>query len=79
MKQGKIIDLKIINSAKFIKMPVSSRILYYDLITRSDDDGVVKAVNVIKKTGAKVDDLKILVSKGFVKIINDDFTCFVLH
>lgn len=33
----------VINSARFLTMPPSSRLLYYDLGMAADDDGVVEA------------------------------------
>ncbi len=77
MAQRRMVSLKIIDSAKFIKMPVSSRAFYYDLITRADDDGVVEAFNIMRITGATEDDLKVLVSKGFVIVLNDDLVSFI--
>lgn len=77
MAQRRMISLKIVDSAKFIKMPVSSRTLYYDLIIRADDDGVVEAFNVMRITGATEDDLRVLVSKGFVIILNEDLVSFI--
>ena len=59
MAQRRMFPIKIIDSAKFLKMPVSSRLLYYDLGMRADDDGVVEAFNVIRMTGATEDDLKV--------------------
>jgi serine/threonine protein kinase len=51
--------------------------LYFHLLVRADDDGVVEAFNVLRMTGSNEDDLKVLVAKGFVKILNDDLVSFV--
>ena len=77
MAQRRMFSLKIIDSAKFLKMPSSSRLLYYDLCMRADDDGVVEGFNVLRMTGASEDDLKILVAKEFIKILNEDLVAFV--
>lgn len=69
----------IIGSAKFLRMPATSRLLYYDLGMDADDDGCVEAFGVIRKTGATEDDLKVLVSKGFVRVMNDDLVTYILH
>ncbi len=70
----------ITDSASFLKMPSSSRLLYYDLGMNADDDGVVEAYTVMRKTGATEDDLKVLVTKGFVKILDpEDLVIFIVH
>lgn len=58
----------VVNSARFLRMPASSRLLYYDLGMSADDDGVVEAFSVMQLTGAVEDDLRVLVSKGFVRV-----------
>ena len=57
----------IINSARFLRMPQTSRLLYYDLGMAADDDGVVEAFTVIRITGAAEDDLRVLASRGLHK------------
>ena len=77
MAQRRMFAIKIIDSAKFLKMPVSSRLLYYDLGMRADDDGVVEAFNVIRMTGATEDDLKVLASKGYIRVLNEDLVTLI--
>lgn len=69
--------IKIIDSAKFLKMPSSSRLLYYDLGMRADDDGIVEAFNVLRMTGASEDDLKILAAKEYIRILNEDLVTYI--
>jgi len=57
----------IIDSDAFLDMPVTSRLLYYDLSMRADDDGFVNAPKKIMRiVGATQDDLNILVYRKFV-------------
>ena len=70
MASRRMFSIKMIDSAKFLKMPSSTRLLYYDLGMRADDDGVVEAFNVLRMTGATEDDLRILVAKNYIKILN---------
>lgn len=67
----------IIGSARFLRMPSSSRLLYYDLGMQADDDGVVEAFSVMRTTGATEDDLRVLCSKGFVTVLNDDLVAYI--
>jgi hypothetical protein len=77
MANRRMVSLKIVDSARFLKMPTSSQNLYYHLVTRADDDGIVEAYNVIRITGSSEDDLKILVAKGFVRVLNEDLVSYI--
>lgn len=67
----------VIGSARFLRMPASSRLLYYDLGMQADDDGVVEAFAVMRTTGATEDDLRVLCSKGFVTVLNEDLVTYI--
>lgn len=71
MAERRMFAKSIINSARFLRMPVSSRLLYYDLGMQADDDGVVEAFAVMRMTGAREDDLRVLVTKNFVTLLDE--------
>ena len=57
----------IIDSDAFIDMPVTARLLYYDLGMRADDDGFVNSPKkIMRMVGASQDDLAILITKKFI-------------
>ena len=79
MAQRRMFSLKVIDTDEFLDMPTSSRLLYYDLSMRADDDGFVSAPKkVLRMTGASIDDLKILTSKGFL-IPFESGVCVIKH
>lgn len=78
MAERRMFAKSIIGSARFLRMPPTSRLLYYDLGMDADDDGCVEAFTVMRKTGAAEDDLRVLVSKGFVQILNEDLVSVIL-
>lgn len=78
MAERRMFARSIIGSARFLRMPPTSRLLYYDLGMDADDDGCVEAFTVMRKTGAAEDDLRVLVSKGFVQILNEDLVSVIL-
>ena len=78
MAERRMFAKSIIGSARFLRMPPSSRLLYYDLGMYADDDGVVEAFSVMKQTSATEDDLRVLVSKGFVTVLNDDLVAYIM-
>jgi len=71
-------SFRIINSAKFLKMPIDAQLLYFHLGIRADDDGVVEAYSAMKLVGSSDDNLKVLVAKGFVEVLNDDLVVFIV-
>ena len=77
MAQRRMVSIKIIDSARFIKMPASTQALYFHLLARADEDGVVEAFNVMRMTGAAEDDLKVLTAKDFVRVLNEDLVSFI--
>lgn len=68
---------RVIESARFLKMPLTTQALYFHLGMRADDDGVVEAYSVVKMVGASEDDLKVLVSKGLVQVLNEDLVTYI--
>lgn len=78
MAERRMFAKAIIGSARFLRMPATSRLLYYDLGMEADDDGCVEAFAVMRKTGANDDDLRVLVSKGFVSVLNEDLVSLIL-
>lgn len=57
---------EIIGSDQFLDLPVSSRELYFQLGIYADDDGFVSPKKVIRMVGASDDDIKVLITKGFL-------------
>lgn len=67
MAEKRMFAKTIIDSDLFLDMPTSSRLFYYDLGMRADDDGFVDSPKKIMKiTGATQDDLNILILKNFI-------------
>lgn len=67
MAKKRMFSLDVIDTDTFIEMPISSRLLYYELGMRADDDGFVDNwKKIMAFTGLKEDDLKILITKKYV-------------
>ncbi len=67
MAEKRMFAKTIIDSDAFIDMPVSSRLLYYDLGMRADDDGFVNSPKkIMRMIGATDDDIKLLIAKKFI-------------
>ena len=67
MAERRMFAKTIIDSDVFTDMPISARLLYYDLAMRADDDGFVNSPKKIMKfVGASVDDMNVLIAKQFI-------------
>lgn len=77
MANRRMFSIRITESARFLKMPPSSQNLYFHLGMRADDDGVVEAYPVMCMTSSTEDDLRVLIGKGFVSILNEDLVVFI--
>ena len=77
MAERRMFSKRIINSARFLKMPVSTQCLYFHLGLHADDDGVVEAYTVMTGIGASEDDLRVLMAKGYVIVLNDDLVTYI--
>ena len=67
MATRRMFNKLITNSDDFLEMPVSSQCLYFHLSMNADDDGFVNNwKSIMKLTGTKEDDLKVLIAKQYI-------------
>ena len=67
MAERRMMSKKIIDTDNFLDMPQSTQCLYFHLLLRADDDGFIQSPkSIMRITGCKDDDLKLLIAKGFV-------------
>lgn len=74
MAQRRMFSKSVTTTARFLQMPASTRLLYYDLGMSADDDGFVESFSILRMTNASEDDLRLLQAKGYIQIINDELT-----
>ena len=67
MANRRMFNKQITNSDDFLEMPVSSQCLYFHLSMNADDDGFVNNwKSIMKLSGSKEDDMKVLVAKQYI-------------
>jgi DnaD/phage-associated family protein len=67
MAKRRMFSLDIIDTDLFMEMPQTSRLLYYELCMRADDDGFVSSPKkIMKMVGCSEDDFKVLATKQFI-------------
>ena len=77
MGERRMFSKRIVESTRFLRMPATSQNLYFHLGMLADDDGIVEAYPVMCTTGASEDDLRVLVSKKFVTVLNQDTVTYI--
>ena len=77
MGERRMFSKRIVESTRFLRMPATSQNLYFHLGMMADDDGIVEAYPVMCTTGASEDDLRVLVSKNFVTVLNQDTVTYI--
>ena len=79
MAERRMFAKSVVESDKFLNMPLSAQALYFHLCMNADDDGFVKNPQTIcRMVGAKDDDFKILLEKEFV-IVFESAVIVVAH
>ena len=77
MAQRRMISKEVIQSKRFLTLPLEAQALYFHLIAASDDDGVVDAFPIVRMVGAREDNLGLLVVKKFVFPLNNEMIYFI--
>ena len=67
MAERRMLTKTVINSDKFIDMPLTSQALYVHLLMNGDDDGFISNPRRIQRAiGASDDDMRILMAKKYI-------------
>lgn len=67
MAERRMMAKSVIETDRFMDMPMSSQCLYFHLLLRADDDGFIKNPSAIRReVGCGEDDMKLLVAKQFI-------------
>lgn len=67
MANRRMFSLDVVNTDTFLDMPASARDLYFNLGMRADDDGFLASPKrVMRLINSSTDDMRILISKGYV-------------
>lgn len=70
----KLMPINIIKGDNFQIMPMLTKLLFYEMVVYSDDAGFVSnSCSILKKEEASPDNLKMLISKGFVRVADGGY------
>lgn len=65
--------MKIIDTEKFLNMPVTTRCLYYEFLHRTNRENNIckNPAKTLKRGNYTQDDIVILIEKGFAEIVQE--------
>lgn len=67
MAERRMFAKSVITSDVFLDMPLSTQALYMHLNMNADDDGFVgNPKTILRMTGTREDDLRLLITKGYI-------------
>jgi len=66
MAQKRMFDKAVIDTDKFLDLPMSSKALYFLLGMEADDEGFVYGKKILRIHGGNDDDIKLLIAKEFI-------------
>lgn len=72
MANRRMFSKSITNSGKFLKMPPTSRLLYYDFGMNADDDGYVEWFTILKMTSSTEQDMQVLKANKFIEVFDEN-------
>ncbi len=79
MAKRRMFSMDIIDTDRFLEMPMTSQLLYFHLAMRADDDGFVSSPKrILRLIGVAEDDFRMLLAKDFI-IPFDSGICVIKH
>lgn len=67
MAERRMMAKSVIETDRFMDMPMSSQCLYFHLLLRADDDGFITSPRrIMREVGCHEDDMKLLVAKNYI-------------
>ncbi len=77
MAKKRMFSLDVVDTDRFLDMPLTTQALYFHLGMRADDDGFVSSPKrIIATVGSNIDDLNLLIAKGYI-IPFDNGVCVI--
>lgn len=72
MASKRMFSKEIVQSSRFLRLPPTCRLLYFDLGMSADDDGYCEWYPVIQMTGSKEADLEVLARAGLIHVFDGE-------
>ncbi len=72
MANRRMFSMDVVNTDKFLDMPLTTQALYFHFGMRADDEGFLSSPKTVARTvGCSQDDIRILISKKYIIPLED--------
>lgn len=79
MARSRMINRALVSKDNFMQLSCSTQLLYFHLCLNADDDGFVdNAISLMRQLPVNVEDLRTLIEKGFV-LIMEEYLYVITH
>lgn len=79
MARSRMINKALISKDRFLQLSCATQLLYFHLCLNADDDGFVdNAITLIRQLPVNIEDLRTLIEKGYV-ILLEDYLYVITH
>lgn len=77
MANRRMLSKTIVQTQRFLRLPLETQALYCYLVVNADDDGVVEAFPIMRMINANDDSLNLLVIKEYLLLLNSEMVFFI--
>lgn len=77
MANRRMLSKTVVQTQRFLRLPLEAQALYCHLVVNADDDGIVEAFPVMRMINANEDSLNLLTLKHYLFLLNNEMVYFI--
>ncbi|HEN0649336.1 TPA: DNA replication protein DnaD, partial [Streptococcus agalactiae] len=77
MANRRMLSKTVVQTQRFLRLPLEAQALYCHLVVNADDDGIVEAFPVMRMINANEDSLNLLTLKQYLLLLNNEMVYFI--
>lgn len=77
MANRRMLSKTVVQTQRFLRLPLEAQALYCHLVVNADDDGIVEAFPIMRMINANEDSLNLLTLKQYLILLNNEMVYFI--
>ncbi|MGT2935406.1 DnaD domain protein [Streptococcus castoreus] len=77
MANRRMLSKTVVQTQRFLRLPLEAQALYCHLVANADDDGIVEAFPIMRMINANEDSLNLLTLKQYLLLLNNEMVYFI--
>lgn len=77
MANRRMLSKTVVQTQRFLRLPLEAQALYCHLVVNADDDGIVEAFPIMRMINANEDSLNLLTLKQYLFLLNNEMVYFI--